>query len=234
MRDEAGQIREVRRIFGKVAPVYDLLNHVLSLGEDMRWRRFVARCLRPGPCGRVLDVACGTGDLSLAVARRPGSPLVVGLDLVPPMLGPALRKTAASKVKVRLLCGDATRLPFGDACFDAVTMGFGIRNIPRRVEAMAEMARVLNPGGRLYVLEFTTPQGPVVERIYRQYLMRFLPKIGGLISGDEASYRYLAETIAEFPTPPKFRSEMQAAGLHAPRSHALTRGIAWVHIAEKI
>lgn len=234
MRDAEGQIREVRRIFSTVAPVYDLLNHVLSLGEDLRWRRFVARALRPGPTGRVLDVACGTGDLALAAARRPWAPLVVGLDLVPAMLGPAAAKAGRRGARVRLLRGDATMLPFGDASFDAVTIGFGIRNIPRRVAAMGEMARVLVPGGRLYVLEFTTPQGPLVSRLYRRYLMRLLPKVGGLISGDAAGYRYLAETIAEFPAPPAFRAEMRDAGLRAVRSHALSRGIAWVHIGEKV
>ncbi len=233
MRDPDRQIREVRRIFSKVAPVYDLLNHVLSLGEDLRWRRFVARALRPGPTGRVLDVACGTGDLALAAARLPWAPLVVGLDLVPAMLGPAAAKAQRRGARVRLVRGDATRLPFGGAAFDAVTIGFGIRNIPRRVEAMAEMRRVLVPGGRLYVLEFTTPRGPLVGRVYRQYLMRLLPRIGGLVSGDESGYRYLAETIAEFPAPDEFRAEMRAAGLKAVRSHPLTRGIAWVHIGEK-
>ena len=233
MRDEAEQIRQVRRIFNRVVPVYDILNRVLSLREDVRWRRFVARAVRPGPRGLILDVATGTGDLALALAGRPDGPLVIGLDLVPAMLGPARRKAARSGARLRLLAGDATRLPFPADSFDAVTIAFGVRNIPRRVASMTEMARVLVPGGRLYVLEFTTPQRPWVRQLYQLYLRHLLPRLGGLVSGDGDSYRYLAETILEFPAPPTFRQEMEAAGLTAPRSHALTQGIAWVHVAEK-
>jgi len=233
MRDEAEQLRQVRRIFNRVAPVYDLLNRILSLRQDVGWRRFVSRSLRLGPQARVLDVATGTGDLALAVAGLPQKPLVVGLDLVPAMLGPAMRKQKASGARLALLAGDGLALPFAPASFQAVTIAFGIRNIPRRVAAMAEMKRVLQPGGRLYVLEFTAPQGPLVRAIYLRYLSRLLPWLGGLVSGDAASYRYLAETILEFPSPPDFRAEMTAAGFIAPRSHALTRGIAWVHVAEK-
>jgi demethylmenaquinone methyltransferase/2-methoxy-6-polyprenyl-1,4-benzoquinol methylase len=233
MRDEATQLRQVRRIFNRVVPVYDLLNHILSAGQDLHWRRFTAGCLRLGPGARGLDVATGTGDLALAVAARPEEPLVVGLDLVPAMLGPARRKLAKTEAKVRLLAGDGTALPFGDQTFDAVTIAFGIRNIPRRGAALAEMRRVLRPGGRVYVLEFTTPQSPWVRCFYRCYLMHLLPKVGGLVSGDGESYRYLAETIAEFPPPHAFRQEMAAAGLEGARSHALTKGVVWLHVAER-
>jgi demethylmenaquinone methyltransferase/2-methoxy-6-polyprenyl-1,4-benzoquinol methylase len=230
---EAEQLGQVRRIFNRVAGVYDLLNHLLSLGEDRRWRRFVARCLRPGPTGRVLDAATGTGDLARAAARRPHRPLVVGVDLVPAMLGPARRKLAAPGLRAALAVGDATRLPFPEACFDAVTIAFGIRNIPRRDIALAEMLRVLAPGGRVYVLEFTTPRGRWVRAAYRLYLRRWLPWLGGLVSGDRASYQYLADTILAFPSPASFRAEMAAAGFAAPRSHPLTQGVAWVHVGER-
>jgi len=231
--DPESQVAQVRHIFSTVTPVYDLLNRVLSLREDVRWRRFVAACQRPGPRGRVLDVATGTADLALALARRPERPLVVGLDLVPAMLGPARRKVARAGARVRLLCGDATALPFPDQSFDAVTIAFGIRNIPHRHRALTEMLRVLVPGGRLYVLEFTTPTRPLVRRLYRLYLEHLLPRLGGLLSGDPASYQYLARTILEFPTPDAFRAEMESAGFTAARSHALTSGIAWVHIAQR-
>ena len=230
---EAEQLRQVRRIFNKVVPVYDLLNRTLSLREDVRWRRFVARSIRKGPCGRVLDVATGTGDLALAIAARPDRPLVIGLDLVPAMLGPARKKIERNRARVALTCGDGTRLPFPDASFDAVTIAFGIRNIPRRIQAMAEMRRVLAPGGRVYILEFTTPQNPVVRRLYRLYLRSLLPSVGGMVSGDRSSYKYLADTILEFPSPPAFRAEMRDAGFRAARSHALTHGVAWVHVGEK-
>lgn len=233
MMDPAGQKAEVHRIFNQVAGVYDLLNHVLSLGEDLRWRRFVARSLRPGPLGRVLDVATGTGDLALALLGADHKPQVVGLDLVPAMLAKAQSKVRARNLRLPLLAGDATCLPFPDQTFDAVTIAFGIRNIPDRVGAMAEMARVLTPQGRLYVLEFTSPQSPLVRGLYQRYLARLLPKVGGWISGDEASYRYLAETIIEFPSPQGFRKQMRQAGLIAPRSLSLTSGIAWLHVGEK-
>jgi demethylmenaquinone methyltransferase/2-methoxy-6-polyprenyl-1,4-benzoquinol methylase len=155
------------------------------------------------------------------------------VDLVPAMLGPARRKLAAPGLRAALAVGDATRLPFPEACFDAVTIAFGIRNIPRRDIALAEMLRVLAPGGRVYVLEFTTPRGRWVRAAYRLYLRRWLPWLGGLVSGDRASYQYLADTILAFPSPASFRAEMAAAGFAAPRSHPLTQGVAWVHVGER-
>ncbi len=231
--NQSEQKREVKRIFNRIAGVYDFLNRLLSLRQDVHWRRFTASAMRPGNTGRVLDVACGTADLALLAAARPSRPYVVGLDLVPAMLVPAVKKVKRRKARVRLLAGDACRLPFRDAGFDAVTIGFGIRNIPARVEAMAEMHRVLAPGGRLYVLEFGAPNSPFIRAFYRRYLQRLLPRIGGLFSGDASSYQYLADTILNFPAPPEFRAEMRKAGFAGTRSFALTKGIAWLHVADK-
>ena len=231
--DEQTQKREVKRIFNRIAGVYDFLNHLLSMRQDVHWRRFTAGAVRPGPADRVLDVACGTGDLALEVAAKPDRPFVVGVDLVPAMLAPALPKIRRKVGRVHLAAGDACLLPFKDASFDAVTIGFGIRNIPDRIGAMQEMRRVLVSKGRLYVLEFSTPQNPLVLKIYRRYLQNLLPKIGGMISGDASSYQYLADTIMNFPAPQAFRREMKWAGFINPRSHALTKGIAWLHVAEK-
>jgi demethylmenaquinone methyltransferase/2-methoxy-6-polyprenyl-1,4-benzoquinol methylase len=132
------------------------------------------------------------------------------------------------------MAGDGLHLPFPDGLFDAVTIAFGIRNIPRRVAARAERRRVLKPGGRLYVLEFAAPQRPWVRAFYTRYLAHLLPKVGGLISGDQDSYQYLAETIMEFPAPAAFRAEMAAAGFVDPRSYDLTGGIAWLHVAGRV
>lgn len=232
MRDPEAQVGQVRRIFGRIAPVYDLLNRVLSLRQDVHWRRCVARAMRLSPGARVLDCATGTGDLALAVAAHPARPRVTGVDLAPAMLAVAQGKAGAAGL-AGLAAADAMRLPFGDGVFQAVTIAFGIRNIPRRVAAMAEFGRVLAPGGRLYVLEFTTPAGPLVRAVYLRYLRHLLPRLGGLLSGDRQSYEYLAETIMEFPPPAAFRAELAAAGLAAPRSIPLTGGVAWLHVAER-
>ncbi|KIX13228.1 ubiquinone/menaquinone biosynthesis methyltransferase [Dethiosulfatarculus sandiegensis] len=233
MRDASKQIRDVESIFSQVVPVYDFLNRLMSFREDVRWRRFVARCLRLKPGDQVLDVATGTGDLALEIADLPEKPQVVGLDLVPAMLGPARKKVAKSGANVSLINGDATCLPFLDNCFQAITIAFGIRNIPYRVLAMQEMRRVLKPGGRLYVLEFATPQHPLVQTVYKKYLLSLLPKVAGVISNNPGGYQYLAETILEFPLPDAFRREMTRAGFVGGRSHALTHGITWLHVAEK-
>lgn len=233
MRDASGQIKEVESIFSHVVPVYDFVNRLLSFREDVRWRRFVGRCLRLKPGDKVLDVATGTGDLALEIAALPERPKVVGLDLVPAMLEPARKKVAKKGTSVNLINGDATSLPFSDDTFQAVTIAFGIRNIPYRVLAMQEMHRVLKPGGRLYVLEFATPQNSFIQTVYKKYLVSLLPKVAGLISKNPEGYQYLAETILEFPLPAAFRKEMSRAGFVGGRSHVLTHGITWLHIAEK-
>ena len=233
MLTEAEQKKQVRRIFSRLAPVYELLNLVFSMGEDIRWRRFTARALRPGALGRVLDVACGTGQLSLAVAKGPSRPFAVGLDLMRPMLKHAQPKLTKGGGRLAFLAGDVLRLPFPDAAFDAVTIGFGIRNVPRRVEGMAEMRRVLAPGGRIYVLEFGPPQAWWLKAVYKPYLSLVLPRLAALISPDPKAFQYLADTVLNFPTPVEFRAEMRAAGYAATRSLPLSHGIAWMHIGEK-
>jgi len=234
MNYNAWQKKEVLRIFTSIVPVYDLLNRILSLREDIRWRHYVARSLRlkiTNPL--VLDVATGTSDLALAAATRSEQPLIIGLDLIPAMLKSAQKKITKKKAKIILLAGDSLNLPFNNDSFDAVTIAFGIRNIHYRIEAMAEMQRVLKPGGRMYVLEFTTPQSFWIRIFYTRYLKYLLPQLGKLLSGNHSSYEYLAKTIMTFPTPTIFKQEIRKAGYLTPTFHKLTHGIAWLYVAEK-
>ncbi|HEV8114167.1 MAG TPA: bifunctional demethylmenaquinone methyltransferase/2-methoxy-6-polyprenyl-1,4-benzoquinol methylase UbiE [Planctomycetota bacterium] len=223
--------RRVRAMFARIAPRYDLLNRVLSLGIDRSWRR--ALLLRSGPLRdvRAVDVCCGTGDVSLLLARRGAR--VVGVDFTGEMLLLAGRKRAdggpETAGRVAYLQGDATALPLADACADLVTIAFGIRNVTDRLAGLGEMARVLKPGGRLVILEFGAPSHRAVAATYRLYFQRVLPRVGAWLSGDREAYSYLPESVAAWPGPAEFEREIAQAGFqdcgHAP----LHGGIAYLH-----
>jgi len=223
-------------MFGGISRRYDLLNHVLSLNLDAGWRRQAAFEACPEPRWRVLDLCGGTGDLSVALARTSTPPsLVVCCDFSHPMLVRARSKFARKRLDGLCLTveGDALRLPFPSAAFDAVTVGFGIRNLANMSAGFAEILRVLAPGGRLVVLEFSQPSGPVLSRLYATYLKSVVPRLGDGASGRRGPYLYLAKTIGDFPTPDVLAGMIREAGFGAVGWRPLTGGIVCLHTALK-
>jgi len=202
----------IRAMFDRVAPRYDLLNHLLSFQLDRLWRRRAARRLATyvAPGDRVLDACCGTGDLSLAILRTTGAK-VIGLDFSWPMLERA-RQKAEGEQGGAWVQGDALCLPFPDGCFSAVTMAFGFRNLADYAQGLREALRVLRPGGVLAILEFSEPPNCCLRRFYGFYSHRLLPKIGGWISGAREAYQYLPASIARFPRAEELAAQMVSAG----------------------
>ena len=227
--------RHVREMFGGIAPRYDLLNHLLSLNMDRKWRRRAAAELAASPGETILDLCGGTGDLALAVARAAPGATVICCDFSHPMLRLAAPKMVRAGVAGRclLLEGDGLALPLRDASVDGITVGFGVRNLADPDAGFREMLRVLRPSGRLVVLEFSSPQGPLLSRIYRAYLHRLLPRVGDAASGADGPYGYLARTIAAWPDAPSLAGRLREAGFAAVGWHLLTRGIVAVHTALK-
>jgi len=223
--------RRAPRMFSTIAHRYDLLNHVLSFNADRAWRRALVRTAEVAPGARVLDVATGTGDVAIAFARDSEAGEVTGVDLAEGMLAVGREKLARARLdgRVTLMEGDALALPFEDASFDVVTIAFGLRNLPDYAAGVAEMARVLRPGGRLLVLEFFPPRGGAFLAAYRVYLGRVLPAVGGAISGSRAAYRYLADSIEDFLSHDELRAHMRAAGLGEVSARRLSGGVAWIY-----
>ncbi len=219
-------------MFDRIARRYDLLNRVLSLGLDRRWRRRAAAALELGADARVLDVACGTGDLALAIlARHPGAALT-GVDPSRAMLDIAADKAARRRVPLALEVGIAEELPFADAMFDGVSIAFGLRNVPDRERALREMARVLRPGGRLVVLELGEPRGRLLGPIARFHIHRVVPRLGALLSGAR-EYRYLERSIAAFPPPEEVVAMMRRAGLMPRDPRPLAFGACHLFAAQR-
>ena len=217
-------------MFAGIAGRYDLLNHLLSGNIDKRWRRLVARTLKPSLVkgARLLDVACGTGDLSL-VLDGAGEAQVVGLDFCRPMLEIARGKAEAATRTVQFIEGDALRLPFADESFDVVTIAFGLRNLASVEDGLRELRRVLRPAGRIAVLEFSDPVVPGFRALFRFYFTRVLPRIGGLVSGSRASYEYLPDSVSKFPDQKRLATLMREAGFEEVGYKNLTGGIAALH-----
>jgi demethylmenaquinone methyltransferase/2-methoxy-6-polyprenyl-1,4-benzoquinol methylase len=221
-------------MFDRIARRYDLLNRVLSAGTDVRWRRACVDLLELGGPARVLDLATGTADLLVEVLRRGAGHCGVGVDLSEQMLrrgGAKLRRRGLDS-RARLAAGDAEALPLPSASFDAATIGFGIRNVGNPDAALAEILRVLRPGGRLVVLEFSRPPG-WRGALYRRYFEGVLPRIGALVSGDAGAYSYLPASVERFPAPDAFAALMERAGFTAVRWRLLTGGIACLHRGER-
>ncbi len=231
---EKAHEKAVSTMFGRIVSWYDLLNMVLSCGFDRLWRRRLVKEVRLGPTGRVLDLAAGTMDLSLAIRKRYPEAIVPALDFCPPMLLQGRKKLKGANANAVLpVAADAKRLPLPDNSVDCITIGFGIRNVLPRHEALAEMARVLVPGGRVCILEFGSGKNRIWGGFYNFYLRKVLPKIGKLFSGDEKAYGYLADTITSFPTAVELEEEMRAAGFSCAWHIPLTSGIVCMHIGEK-
>ncbi len=217
-------------MFGRVAPRYDLLNHLLSLNVDRYWRAYTVRRLEPvlhrRDC-RVMDVCCGTGDLTLALARASGG-VVFGSDFCRPMLAEAARKCAAGA----LIEADALILPVPDGSLDAITVAFGFRNLVNYEKGLAEMRRVLKPEGVAAILEFSQPRNALFAALYRFYSRRVLPAVGGFISGDPGAYKYLPESVRKFPTASELAGMMRSAGFAEVDFERLTGGIVALHIGK--
>jgi demethylmenaquinone methyltransferase / 2-methoxy-6-polyprenyl-1,4-benzoquinol methylase len=224
----------VRSMFDRIAPRYDLLNRVLSGGTDVRWRRRAVDMLGLEAPARVLDLCTGTADLLIEAISRDPRNSGLGVDLSHAMLARGSGKLARAGYSGRaaLVGGDGELLPLRDGLFDGALVAFGIRNVGDPVKAMREVRRVLRPGGRFVVLEFSTPGG-VLGFAYRFYSRRVLPRLGGLVSGDASAYAYLPASVARFPAPEAFAALMREAGFAGVRWKRLTGGIACLHLAEK-
>lgn len=226
--------RRVAGLFGRIAPWYDFLNHFLSLGWDVLWRRRLVQCVRLGDTLRVLDLACGTLDVSREVLRQHPGGRVLGMDFSYPMLQRGKRKIQKSgQTSIQPVAADGRHLPLPDRCVDCATIAFGIRNIRPREDAYQEVLRVLTPGGRFCILEFGSGRNRIMRGIYNIYLQRLLPMIGRVFSGDAHAYQYLADTIQAFPDARELAGELLQAGFSRVCSFPLTLGIVHIHLAEK-
>lgn len=223
--------RRVREMFARISPRYDLLNHLLSGNIDRRWRRRVVRKLLPQlpQDASVLDVACGTGDLSIEIFEAKQS-RVVGIDFCRPMLEVAQTKTQA----IPFVEGDALRLPFADRSFDLVTIAFGLRNLSSWERGLRELQRVLKPNGWAAILEFSQPTVSGLRHVLAFYYARLLPQIGGWLSGSRSAYEYLPDSISKFPNQEELAAMMRDTGFDNVTFENLTGGVAALHLGERV
>ena len=225
--------KAVNSMFARIAGRYDLANHLLSGGVDYWWRQRLVRAVHDAQPSAVLDLATGSGDVAFALADGlPPGVQVAGMDFCQPMLDEAVKKRAANGrwADIEFLPGDGMALPLPDASFDAITVSFGLRNMADRPKALSEMRRVLRPGGRLFVLEFSQPYC-WFRPFYYAYLKFVLPLVAGVVTGDRSAYEYLGGSIEQFPARAAMRVEIQRAGFNAVRATPLTFGIVALHEA---
>ena len=227
---------KIREMFDGIAPSYDRLNHLLSLHVDKWWRRYALKEIVDGSQQQILDVACGTGDstIAIAAAAAPGS-RVTGVDISEGMMALVMRKAAHEGVhdRIRLQLADGENLPFEAGRFHRVSCAFGIRNFEHKELGLKEFHRVLKPGGKAVILELSVPQNALVRRFYELYFTHLLPWIGGALSGDKAAYRYLPASVHAFPAPARFCTMMADAGFRCVRHKSLTLGLCRLYIGEK-
>ena len=234
--DESDASREVRQMFSRIAPRYDLLNHLLSLRFDVLWRRRLARCFAPvlaRPGARVLDLCCGTGDLALALVKARESAgvspcaAILAADFAHPMLVRAREKSAAARL--HLMEADALSLPFRDGAFDLVATAFGFRNLANYSAGLRELRRILSPGGSVAILEFTEPESAPIRHVFGFYFHRVLPLLGGAISRNAQAYHYLPASVARFPSPSELVELMERSGFGEVKFESWTAGIVTLH-----
>mgnify|MGYP003858534485 CR=1 FL=1 len=225
---------KIQRMFSSIAPRYDLLNRILSIGRDRYWRRFAVSQLPES--GIFLDVATGTGDIAIEILKRHSSDVrVIGIDFSDAMLdsGEKKIKRLGYQRYIHLCLGDVSFLPFRDETFDGAIIAFGIRNLPDYRHGIQEMARVVRPNGKVIILEFTNIHSRLFRQPYYLYLTKVLPLIGEIISGRKGAYRYLSQSVLDFPNPEELREIMQSTGLRDVKYHLLTFGITAVHVGIK-
>ena len=229
----------IRDMFDRIAPYYDVLNHLLSLNIDRRWRRKTTALVPPRPAteGPILDLCTGTGDLALAYDRAAGGAVpIIGADFCRPMLDRAEAKSRAGgrTQRVAFVEADAQELPFPADHFQLAVVAFGLRNVTDPDRGLAEMTRVVRPGGRVAVLEFSRPRGRVFGPVYRSYFRHVLPRFGQLVSrSPDSAYRYLPESVMTFPDGDELAAQMSSHGLTAVRYYPLTLGVATLYVGEK-
>ncbi len=233
--NEIEHSRAVRAMFSGIASKYDLLNHVLSVNIDKRWRRLVREKLAGVLANEnavVLDVACGTGDLSLELQKH-AKAKIIGTDFCRPMLAIAKGKTAKLDYAIPYIEADAMQLSFADESFDALTIAFGLRNLSNFADGLNELRRVLKRGGKIAVLEFSTPLVPGFRGLFNLYFTQILPRIGGAVSGSRGAYEYLPDSVSKFPDQKNLVEMMRKAGFEDVEYKNLTGGIAAIHTGTK-
>jgi demethylmenaquinone methyltransferase/2-methoxy-6-polyprenyl-1,4-benzoquinol methylase len=232
-RDSEEFATQVRGMFDRIAGVYDLMNSAMTAGLHHQWRERAVDRAEVGPGGDALDVCCGTGDLALALRRRIGPDgRVVGCDFSEPMLQLAREKSGEEGLAVEFGWADALDLPYGDESFDAVTIGFGARNLADLERGLAEMTRVLRPGGRLVILEITRPRREPLSSFYSLWFDRLVPVLGA-VAGDQDAYSYLPESVRSFPEPEELAAMLDRVGLERIRWLLLAGGIIAIHSATR-
>ncbi len=232
---ELKHAQTVREMFSRISPKYDFLNHFLSINIDKSWRRLVSKKLKDileRKDAVVLDVACGTGDLSVELQTN-ATAKIIGTDFCRPMLEIAAEKNERGNVSIPYIEADALSLPFTDASFNAVTIAFGLRNLANWEDGLRELLRVLKPDGKLVVLEFSSPIIPGFRQIFQFYFKGILPKIGGIFSGSRGAYEYLSESVSRFPDQKNLAKMMRETGFSDVEYKNLTGGIAAIHIGTR-
>lgn len=227
---------QVEEMFDNIAPTYDRLNHIMSLNIDRIWRRRVMRIIRRAKPQRIMDVATGTGDLAIAMARKVNEAHILGVDLSEEMLSEARKKIKRLELEKRITLekGDAENLTMvASESVDAATVAFGVRNFENIERGLSEIYRTLRPGGKLVVLEFSMPKNRLVRWVYRQYAHRLLPRIGGMISKDKQAYTYLPDSVEEFPAPERFAEMLKEVGFKSVKLSSQSFGIAYIYDATK-